>query len=105
MSDTNDTVARITDAFLLLDEVTLVNVRVGIYAEKRLLLNDSMAPAAFKAPAAANVVSRHAMRPGQTIAGEVIICEPGATTRVAPGWPARLGAGGHLLLEKTSGEP
>ena len=48
----------------------------------------------------AALVERAQARPGRSIAGPAIIAERNATTIVEPGWPARVTALDHLVLER-----
>lgn len=49
-------------------------------------------------------VSREAIAVGSSVDGPAIVTEYTATTVVAPGWRARLEAGGALVLERAQGE-
>jgi 5-oxoprolinase (ATP-hydrolysing) len=50
----------------------------------------------------APVFERGALTPGFEVAGPALILEQGATTYVAPGWLARLGKSGDLILTRTA---
>ncbi len=44
------------------------------------------------------VFERERLAPGQTLSGPALICEPVATTWLAPGWSLEVSTAGHLLL-------
>jgi 5-oxoprolinase (ATP-hydrolysing) len=44
--------------------------------------------------------SRHGIGPDESVAGPAILTEEGSTTVVEPGWVARPGAAGHLVLRR-----
>ncbi len=48
---------------------------------------------------------RESLTPGQQMAGPCLIEEANTTTLVPPGFGARLGPGGHLILDRQPGEP
>ncbi|GAA3887445.1 hydantoinase B/oxoprolinase family protein [Streptomyces sedi] len=45
---------------------------------------------------------RSALRPGESVTGPAIVAEDDATTVVEPGWRARVGELGHLLLDRVA---
>mgnify|MGYP000188684789 FL=1 len=46
------------------------------------------------------VFERDRLAPGQTLSGPALICEPVATTWLAPGWSLEVSTAGHLLLHR-----
>ena len=53
----------------------------------------------------APVHERSALRPGETVDGPAVVCEPTSTTVVEPGWRAEVLGGDELLLRRTSPPP
>lgn len=47
---------------------------------------------------------RERLLPGQSLAGPALVEEANTTTLVPPGFAARLGPAGHLILERQAGE-
>ncbi|MFG2645229.1 hydantoinase B/oxoprolinase family protein [Streptomyces sp. NPDC048370] len=48
---------------------------------------------------------REDLRPGDTVTGPAILAEADATTVVDPGWQAKAGDGGHLVLTRATPRP
>jgi N-methylhydantoinase A len=68
----------------------------AIARERRTVVDDS------GARLDAAVYDRPALRPGMTFAGPALVEQYDATTWIAPGWSARVGAEGDLLLERSA---
>ncbi len=56
--------------------------------------------AASRKTVTATTYRREALGPGQTLPGPCLVEEANTTTLVPPGFTARLGGGGHLILER-----